>query len=175
MIFSTSRWFRDLWSKGVLLILAYFQTFLSFCIQDGFSVFQKNRVLGYSLSNKTWWKPRFPMDQRPLVEGCIPNFVIFLDVSEFLCFGDFFRLSKKSGFWVFLVHPPMASVLLSASIKRFFYVMTNLIEVYVNLEGHMNRNHSSITKDLPAKIINENDKLTSLHKRIHLKNIILII
>ena len=48
----------------------------------------------------------------------------------------------------------------------------------INLEGHMNRNHSSNIKDLPkemsSKIIKENEKLTSLHKRIHLKNIILI-
>jgi hypothetical protein len=27
-----SRWIRDLWSKGVSLILAYFWTFLSFCV-----------------------------------------------------------------------------------------------------------------------------------------------
>ena len=47
-----SRWIRDLWSKGVSLILAYLYTFLSFCVLD-----------------------------------------------------DFFRFSKKSGFWVFLVHP----------------------------------------------------------------------
>ena len=33
---------------------------------------------------------------------------------------DFFRFSKKSGFGVFLVHPPMASVLLSALVKRCF-------------------------------------------------------
>ena len=47
-----SRWIRDLWSKGVSLILAYLSTILSFCI-----------------------------------------------------FGWFFCFSKKSGFWVFLVHP----------------------------------------------------------------------
>ena len=61
-----SRWIRDLWSKGVSLILAYFETFLSFCVLD-----------------------------------------------------DFFHFSKKLGFGVFLVHP-MASVLLSASVKRCF-------------------------------------------------------
>ena len=33
-----SQWMRKLWSKGVLLILAYFYTFLSFCILDVFSV-----------------------------------------------------------------------------------------------------------------------------------------
>ena len=59
----TSQWIRDLWSKGVLLILAYFKTFLIFCVLDDFfSVFHKILVLGYSWSNKKWWNPRFPMD-----------------------------------------------------------------------------------------------------------------
>ena len=31
-----SWWIRDLWSKGVLVILAYFYTFFSFCVLDGF-------------------------------------------------------------------------------------------------------------------------------------------
>ena len=35
---------------------------------------------------KTWWKPRFPMDQRPLDEGRIANFGISLDGFEFLRF-----------------------------------------------------------------------------------------
>ena len=38
----------------------------------------------------------------------------------FSVLDGFFRFSKKSGFGVFLVHPPMASVLLSASVKRCF-------------------------------------------------------
>ena len=63
-----------------------------------FSVFQKKWVLGYSWSNKTWWKPRFPMDKRPLVKGLIANFVIFLDISEFLRFWWFFPFFKKN--WV---------------------------------------------------------------------------
>ena len=33
---------------------------------------------------------------------------------------DFFRFSKNSGFWVFLVHPTVVSVLLSASVERCF-------------------------------------------------------
>ena len=37
----TSRWIRDLWSKGVSLILAYFKTFLSFWVLDDFSCFSK--------------------------------------------------------------------------------------------------------------------------------------
>ena len=36
-----------------------------------------------------------------------------------LILDDFFRISKKSGIGVFLVHPPIASVLLSPSVKRF--------------------------------------------------------
>ena len=35
----------------------------------------------------------------------IANFGISLDVFEFFRFGDVFRFSKKSGFWVFFVHP----------------------------------------------------------------------
>ena len=58
---------RDLWSKGISLILAYFSMFLSFCVLD-----------------------------------------------------DFFLFSKKLGFWVFLVHPTVVSVLLSASVERCF-------------------------------------------------------
>ena len=34
--------------------------------------------------------------------------------------NDFFRFSKKLGFWVFLVHPTAVSVLLSASVERCF-------------------------------------------------------
>ena len=61
-----------------------------------FSVFQKNWAFGYSWSTR---KPRFPMDKRPLVEGRIANFGIFLDVFEFLHFGWFFPFFKKIGFW----------------------------------------------------------------------------
>ena len=39
------------------------------------------------LPYKTWWKPRFLMDERSLVEGYIANFGISLDVFEFLRFG----------------------------------------------------------------------------------------
>ena len=60
------------------------------------------------------------MAERPLVEGYIANFGIFLDVFEFLRFRLFFCFSKKLGFWVFLVHPTVVSVLLSASVERLF-------------------------------------------------------
>ena len=45
------------------------------------------------------------MDYRPLVEGRIANFVIFLDVFEFLCFWCFFPFFKKIGFWGILGPP----------------------------------------------------------------------
>ena len=54
-------------------------------------------------------------------QGCIANFGIFLDIFEFLRFGwFFFRFPKKMGFWAFLVHPTVVSVLLSASVERCF-------------------------------------------------------
>ena len=62
-----TQWIRDLWLKSVSLILAYFKTFLSFCVLD-----------------------------------------------------YFFSFSKNSFFWVFLVHPTVVSVLLSASVERCF-------------------------------------------------------
>ena len=55
-----------------------------------------------------------------MVKGRIANFGIFVDVFEFLVLYDFFLFSKKLGFGVFLVHPPMALVLLSASVERCF-------------------------------------------------------
>ena len=39
---------------------------------------------------------------------------------SFCVLNDFFRFSKKSGFGVFLVHPTVISVLLSASVERCF-------------------------------------------------------
>ena len=60
------------------------------------------------------------MDERPLVEGYIANFGISLDVLSFCVLDDFFCFSKKLGFWVFSVHPTVVSVLLSASVERFY-------------------------------------------------------
>ena len=50
------------------------------------------------LPYKTWWKPRFQMNKRPLVEGRIANFGISLDIFEFLRFGWFFLFFKKIRF-----------------------------------------------------------------------------
>ena len=47
-------------------------------------------------------------------------FGIFLDIFEFLLLDDFFRFSKKWVFGYVLVHPTVVSVLLSASVKRYF-------------------------------------------------------
>ena len=47
--------------------------------------------------------------------------MIFLEfIWSFCILDDFFRFSKKSGFWVFLVHPFVVSGLLSAAVKRCF-------------------------------------------------------
>ena len=72
------------------------------------------------LPYKTWWKARFPME-RPLVEGYIANIGISLDVLSFCVLDDFnFILFFNLGFWVFLVHPTVVSVLLSASVERCY-------------------------------------------------------
>ena len=60
-----------------------------------------------------------PLSEWLLKHWCA-NFGIFLDVFEFCVLDDFFRSSKKSFFWVFLVHPTVVSVLLSASVERCF-------------------------------------------------------
>ena len=39
---------------------------------------------------------------------------------SFYVLDEFFRFSKKMGFWVFSVHPTVVSVLLSASVERCF-------------------------------------------------------
>ena len=60
------------------------------------------------------------MVETTLPEGRIANFGIFLHVFEFCILDDFFHFSKKMGFGVFLVHPPVVSMLLSASVERCF-------------------------------------------------------
>ena len=60
------------------------------------------------------------MFERPLVEGYIANFGISLDILNFCVLNDFFRFSKKLGFWVFLIDPTVLLVLLSALVERCF-------------------------------------------------------
>ena len=52
-----------------------------------------------------WPEKRFPIDKRPLVEGRIAYFGIFLVVLSFCVSDDFFHFSNNSGFGVLLVHP----------------------------------------------------------------------
>ena len=59
---------------------------------------RKKKFFLLILPYKTCWKPRFPMDERPLVKGYIANLGISLDVFEFLRFGWFFPFFKKIGF-----------------------------------------------------------------------------
>ena len=54
-----------------------------------------------------------------MVEGYIANFAISLDVFEFLSFELFFSV-KFFFYCVFLVHPIVVLVLLSASVERFY-------------------------------------------------------
>ena len=59
---------------------------------------QKKLVFVLILPYKTWWKPRFPIDLRPLVKGYIANIGISLDVFEFARFLRFFPFKKKCWF-----------------------------------------------------------------------------
>ena len=47
------RCIRDLWSKCISLLLAYFQTFLSFCIFEDFFSFSKKSGFGLFLVHRT--------------------------------------------------------------------------------------------------------------------------
>ena len=61
------------------------------------------------LPYKTWWKPRFPIDQRPLVKGYIANFGISLDVFEFFRFDYFFGFNFFFGF-LCILGPPYCGI-----------------------------------------------------------------
>ena len=54
-----------------------------------------------------------------MVEGYIANFGISLDVLSFSVLDNYFLFKFFFGFCVFLVHPIVVSVLLSASAERF--------------------------------------------------------
>ena len=70
---------------------------------------KKSFFLLLILPNKTWWKPRFPMDKRPLVKGYIANFGISLDIFKFLRFVWFFPFLKKIGF-LGILGPPYCGI-----------------------------------------------------------------
>ena len=78
------------------------------------------------------------MDYRLLVEGYIANFGISLDFLSFSVL-DFFPFLFCFGFCVFLVHPTVVSVPLSALVERFdvsrmrdFYLGVQFINVLKN-------------------------------------------
>ena len=72
--------------------------FLSFCVLDIFSRFSKKMGFGVFFVQQNMVETTLPKGLGPLVKGRIANFVLFLDVSEFLRFGDCFRFSKKIRF-----------------------------------------------------------------------------
>ena len=49
---------------------------------------------------------------------------------SFCVLDDFFRFSKIFGFWVFLVHPTVVLVLLSAPVKRCFVSRMRDFSIY---------------------------------------------
>ena len=89
--------FRDLESMGKSNGKKWSKIW-TFLFGSGLKLPRKKSFFLLILPYKTWWKPRFPMDERPLVKGRIANFGISLDVFEFLRFGCFFQFFKKSGF-----------------------------------------------------------------------------
>ena len=106
-----SKMFRDLESLGKRNEKIGFHI-LKLLFINGVKLPRRNFFLSvqlfwYIFSQKTY----FPMDYRLLVEGCIANIGIPLDVFEFLLFNDIFCFKKIR----FLV-----SVLLSAMVKRVF-------------------------------------------------------
>ena len=115
-----SRWIRDLWSKGILLILAYLQTFLSFCVLEDFFRFSKIWVFGYYWSTLHMVETTLPDGLETSGQRVYLYVGISLDVFEFQHLRGLFAFFKKRGFWVFLVHPTVVSVLLSASVERCF-------------------------------------------------------
>ena len=76
-----SRWIRDLWSKGISLILAYIKTFLSFCIFDDFFRFSKYLGFGYSWSTLLWYRCYYPHRSR---DALSPVCGIFFWIKGFL-------------------------------------------------------------------------------------------
>ena len=70
--------------------------FEHFCLEVVLNCCAKKNSFLLILPYKTWWKPPFLMDYRPLVKGHIANFSISLDIFEFLRFGWFFLFFKKN-------------------------------------------------------------------------------
>ena len=76
---------RNPWGKAVEISGLRFEHFL---FGTGLKLLpKKNNFFWLILSYKTCWKPRLPMDERPLIEGYIANFGISQEIFEFLRFG----------------------------------------------------------------------------------------
>ena len=75
---------------------------------------------------------------------------------------DFFRFSKKLGFWVFLVHPTVVSVLLSALVERCFVSRIRDFSCYDSSGGNalqtytMGINIGNVFSEIPRTVIYSN-------------------
>ena len=101
--------FRDTESLGKSKGKKWSQIWTFLCGKSLKSPRKKKIVFLLILPYKTCWKPRFPMDERPLVEGYIANFGLSLDIFEFLRFGWFFLFFKKFGF-LGILGPPYCGI-----------------------------------------------------------------
>ena len=87
-------------------------TFEHFCLEMVLNRRAKKKVFFLLiLPYKTWWKPRFPMDQRPLVKGYIVNIGISLDVSAFWMIFSLYQTIWFQG----ILGPPYCGI--SATIR----------------------------------------------------------
>ena len=75
-----SHWIRDLWSKGVLLFLAFFLMFLSFCVLDNFLRFSKKLGFGVFFVHPTVVSLLYPHRSR---DALSPVCRIFCNGSRF--------------------------------------------------------------------------------------------
>ena len=91
------RWMRDLWSKGISLILAYLQMFLSFCVLEDFLRFSKKWVFGYSWSTLPWYKCYYPHRSRDALSPVCGIFFLFLSLSNL-------TLPKKIIFFILTIY-----------------------------------------------------------------------
>ena len=95
----TSQWIRDLWSKGISLILAYLQRFLSFCVlNDIFRFSKKSGFLLFLVHLETTLPDGLETSGRRAYRYIWHISRHF----EFLRFGGFFLFFKKFWFWCIL-------------------------------------------------------------------------
>ena len=99
-----SKIFRDLESLGNSNGKKWFQIW-TFLFGSGLKSSRKKVFFLLILPYKTCWKPHFPMNERPWVEGYIANLGLSLNVFELLRFGWFFPFFKIFGFLAILCPP----------------------------------------------------------------------